>query len=269
MNPSIRVFGHVLGTASRCLPVLTGASRTARGCVRYARHNSPVGGSAGDRLVFAGPRTDRLRCSESPAGVAQQAEQPSCKRQVSGSNPLTGSQVREGSTLSYTSVRGTFRGTNVTGRIYPDVMPRVAKGHIEQLPSGSFRVSVYAGIDPLTRRATPPQVHGQDRAAGAHRARQAAQGSVRRPHARVRRDRGDAHGRVRGGRGVGRVHAADQRGVHPPYDQACPGAYEGAEGARPHPRQAVRGAQALRRPVLHGQAIHRAPQRPGADDQPP
>ena len=29
-----------------------------------------------------------------PAGVAQLAEQPSCKRQVSGSNPLTGSQVR-------------------------------------------------------------------------------------------------------------------------------------------------------------------------------
>jgi hypothetical protein len=30
---------------------------------------------------------------ESPAGVAQLAEQPSCKRQVSGSNPLTGSQL--------------------------------------------------------------------------------------------------------------------------------------------------------------------------------
>jgi hypothetical protein len=28
------------------------------------------------------------------AGVAQSAEQPSCKRQVSGSNPLTGSQVK-------------------------------------------------------------------------------------------------------------------------------------------------------------------------------
>jgi hypothetical protein len=27
------------------------------------------------------------------AGVAQQAEQPSCKRQASGSNPLTGSQL--------------------------------------------------------------------------------------------------------------------------------------------------------------------------------
>jgi uncharacterized protein YndB with AHSA1/START domain len=41
-----------------------------------------------------GPRDVRLPCTESPAGVAQQAEQPSCKRQVSGSNPLTGSQVR-------------------------------------------------------------------------------------------------------------------------------------------------------------------------------
>ena len=35
-----------------------------------------------------------LPCTESPAGVAQSAEQPSCKRQVSGSNPLTGSQVK-------------------------------------------------------------------------------------------------------------------------------------------------------------------------------
>jgi Bacterial regulatory proteins, gntR family len=31
-------------------------------------------------------------------------------------------------------------------------MPRVAKGYIEQLPSGSFRVSVYVGTDPITRR---------------------------------------------------------------------------------------------------------------------
>src|SRR5262249_49169827 len=31
-------------------------------------------------------------------------------------------------------------------------MPKAAKGHIEQLPSGSFRVSVYGGIDPLTRQ---------------------------------------------------------------------------------------------------------------------
>ena len=32
-------------------------------------------------------------------------------------------------------------------------MPKVAKGHIEELPSGSCRVSVYAGTDPFTRRA--------------------------------------------------------------------------------------------------------------------
>src|SRR5260370_36057108 len=31
-------------------------------------------------------------------------------------------------------------------------MPRVGKGHVEQLPSGSFRAVVYAGIDPITRR---------------------------------------------------------------------------------------------------------------------
>ncbi len=43
-------------------------------------------------------------------------------------------------------------------------MPRVAKGHIEQLPSGSFRVSVYAGTDPLTRRAIRLKSHCQDRA---------------------------------------------------------------------------------------------------------
>ena len=31
-------------------------------------------------------------------------------------------------------------------------MPRVAKGYVEQLPSGSWRASVYAGTDPITRR---------------------------------------------------------------------------------------------------------------------
>ena len=41
-----------------------------------------------------------LPCTESPAGVAQLAEQPSCKRQVSGSNPLTGSQVSTACTNS-------------------------------------------------------------------------------------------------------------------------------------------------------------------------
>jgi hypothetical protein len=70
----------------------------------------------------------------------------SCKRQVSGSNPLTGSQFSRGVGLASTLVRG----TNVPDRDYPAVVPRVAKGHIEQPPSGSFQVSVYAGTHSLT-----------------------------------------------------------------------------------------------------------------------
>jgi len=35
---------------------------------------------------------------------------------------------------------------------YDTAHPRVARGHVEQLPSGSFRAVVYAGVDPLTRR---------------------------------------------------------------------------------------------------------------------
>jgi integrase len=31
-------------------------------------------------------------------------------------------------------------------------MLRAPRGHIERLPSGSFRVSVYAGVDPFTRQ---------------------------------------------------------------------------------------------------------------------
>ena len=33
-----------------------------------------------------------------------------------------------------------------------DVMARGPAGHIERLPSGSWRVKVYAGTDPLTGR---------------------------------------------------------------------------------------------------------------------
>jgi hypothetical protein len=33
------------------------------------------------------------------------------------------------------------------------VMAKTSKGHIQQLPSGSFRVKVYAGTDPVTGRA--------------------------------------------------------------------------------------------------------------------
>src|SRR5271165_4801947 len=58
------------------------------------RHDPVMRESAGEQPVFAARQADGLPCSESPAGVAQLAEQPSCKRQVSSSNPLTGSQFR-------------------------------------------------------------------------------------------------------------------------------------------------------------------------------
>jgi integrase len=36
--------------------------------------------------------------------------------------------------------------------MYPAAMPSTPSGHIEQLPSGSWRSKVYAGTDPLTGR---------------------------------------------------------------------------------------------------------------------
>src|ERR1700733_1620460 len=49
-------------------------------------------------------------------------------------------------------LRGPVRGPNVTDPAYPAGMPRVAKGCVEQRPSGSWRARVYAGIDPITKR---------------------------------------------------------------------------------------------------------------------
>src|SRR5262249_29550544 len=93
-EPGIPVFGTYSAqpaVVGRCLPVSAGQLRTAPGMPVTTRS---VGESAGERPVLAAKQADRLPCSQSPAGVAQQAEQPSCKRQVSGSNPLTGSQLR-------------------------------------------------------------------------------------------------------------------------------------------------------------------------------
>ena len=73
---------------------LLGAARLRGGCPRdpQNRREPRAGLRAQPRCAVHGP--GELPCSEPPAGVAQQAEQPSCKRQVSGSNPLTGSHVR-------------------------------------------------------------------------------------------------------------------------------------------------------------------------------
>jgi hypothetical protein len=42
--------------------------------------------------------------------------------------------------------------TEVSGPVYRRVMASTPSGHIEQLPSGSWRAKVYAGTDPLTGR---------------------------------------------------------------------------------------------------------------------
>ena len=78
-----------VAVVGRCLPVPAGQLRTMPGTLW---HGQVTGESSGGPAVFAAWRADRLPCSGTPAGVAQLAEQPSCKRQVSGSNPLTGSK---------------------------------------------------------------------------------------------------------------------------------------------------------------------------------
>ena len=46
--------------------------------------------------------------------------------------------------------RGPTRGPNVGDPSYRYVTGKKSPGHIEQLPSGSWRVKVYGGTDPLT-----------------------------------------------------------------------------------------------------------------------
>ena len=48
-------------------------------------------------------------------------------------------------------------------------MATTARGHIEKLPSGSFRVHVYAGIDPVTGKPRRLKQTCPDEAAAARR----------------------------------------------------------------------------------------------------
>ncbi len=74
-----------------------------------------------------------------PAGVAQQAEQPSCKRQVSGSTPLTGSEsgwsvyfatvmFAAGSDILLLAGQAGRGAGNISGR-HPALFPAAAAGH--------------------------------------------------------------------------------------------------------------------------------------------
>jgi hypothetical protein len=107
-----------------------------------------------------------MTCASRAAITLSARHRTSCKRRASGSNPLTGSQVRSGKHPAKPPSVGRMSPRRVTLL----VCPRVARGYIGQLPSGSFRVSVYVGIDPPRRRQEPDtrpenrHLHNQRRA---------------------------------------------------------------------------------------------------------
>jgi hypothetical protein len=124
----------------------------------------------------------------------------SCKRQASGSNPLTGSQVKWCKHPPRHPPWDDLWDECLRAELHRATTERV-------IPCLRIRQNRSAHQAP-----DPPQGHRQDEAAGAHRTRQAAEGSLREPYPRVRRDCREAPGRVRRDRSMGRVHAADQPG---------------------------------------------------------
>ena len=147
-------------------------------------------------------------------------------------------------------------------------MPRVAKGCVEQLPSGSWRARVYAGIDPITKREirlkatakTEQQAHIEL----GRLLKEASEGRTPESDATV-------------------AKLLDEYAAIAPWDVSTRQTNEGfirrtiKPALGPMKVRKVRGpildklyarAEALRRPVLHRQAVHRAPQRPGPGDQP-
>ena len=143
-----------------------------------------------------------------------------------------------------------------------DVMARGPAGHIERLPSGSWRVKVYAGTDPLTggeiRLRKTCKTNGRP-----DRARQAARAGRSGTPARLGRHRGPVARPVCVDSRVGRVHPGKQPRVYPPDHQTCPWVHAGPQGPRPAAGHVVRPADAVRQPRVYRQAIHRAPQHPG------
>jgi hypothetical protein len=123
-------------------------------------------------------------------------------------------------------------------------MPRAAKGHIEQLPSGSFRVSVYGGIDPLTRQEIRLRSTVKDELQAqielGRLLKEASEGRTPETGATVARLM-DEYAPI-----AECIHAADKRGLHPTHHQARLGPPEGTEGTRAHPGSVVHTAEALR-----------------------
>jgi integrase len=141
-------------------------------------------------------------------------------------------------------------------------MPRVAKGCVEQLPSGSWRARVYAGIDPITKREirlkatakTEQQAHIEL----GRLLNEASEGRTPESDATV-------------------AKLLDEYAPIAPWDVSTRQTNEGFIRRTIKPalgpmkvrkvRGPILGAEALRRPGVQRQAVHRAPQRPGPGDQ--
>jgi hypothetical protein len=139
------------------------------------------------RRAVPGIRTtprDAASITASQAPLAQLAEQRTLNPRVRGSSPWRRTRS-DLSNLFQSALHWppAWNGSWNEWRIsrYRGGMPRAGTGHIERLPSGSYRVHIYAGTDPLTGRQLrhrqtakteerPRIVLGSALGAGGHRA---------------------------------------------------------------------------------------------------
>jgi hypothetical protein len=150
-----------------------------------------------------------------------------------------------------------FRRSGVARIVYTQPLCRAVAaeakgGYIQQLPSGSFRVSVYAGTDPLTGR----QIR-LGRTCKTERAAQIELSKVPEQADPGRQPETDATVAQLVDRYAEvadcdlSTRKAGQRGLHPPGDQARPGAPAGPRHTGTPARFAQRAAEALCRPYVH------------------
>src|SRR6516162_171800 len=119
-------------------------------------------------------------------------------------------------------------------------MASARPGHIERLPSGSYRVIVYTGTDPLTRRGLRFPPNGEDGRAGTDLPRQAA-GAGRRGAAA--RHRSDGRGATPADVTVAELDCSTRqtlRGLHQADRLARPRADQAAQGPPPSPQALAR-----------------------------
>ena len=79
------------------------------------------------------------------SGMAARRPEASPRRDARGGRPARRRESNAGD-----HGRGTDRGTNVVDWRHRFARATTARGHIEKLPSGSFRVHAYAGTDPVS-----------------------------------------------------------------------------------------------------------------------